>query len=320
VKTISCARLTPSPVSFDGDPDWNKVKIGAKGYLRAPKGKNMKNKLLLFFITIALCMAIHLKMNFASEKPSWYDYLRSKWTQFTSSRIGQLTQEKAPLVAATGLSAKLGSYAGVIPTGYIKWLGISFPVTLVIVALVYNIDSIISYYRTGSFNRTDAIIKIKDNLAQVLSNNTLYPTRSSKIHALLKKDEFTQYITDEYGLVQEACNELIGEINKIEYTEAQKKADGIIDQQMSKISNMLKQYVTLEEQIKVLESEEYSTNILGMQAYLSVYFRLKNKQNVESKLSQEEKASRQAERLEESKFQKARQEYNRIHVSEPSVD
>jgi hypothetical protein len=254
----------------------------------------MKNKLLIFFAAIALCTAIHLKMNFASEKQTWTDYFRSKWTELTSSRIGQLTQEKAPLVAATGLSAKLGSYAGVIPTGYIKWLGISFPVTLVIVALVYNIDSIISYYRTGSFNRTDAIIKIKDNIAQVLSNTTLYPTRSSKIHALLKKDEFTQYINDQYGLVQEACNELIGEINKIEYAKAQKEADEIIDKQMSEIRNMLKQYVTLEEQIKVLESKEYNANIFEMQAYLSVYYRLKNKQNIENQLSQEEKASRQS--------------------------
>src|ERR1043166_4722992 len=123
----------------------------------------MKNKLLLFCITIALCLAIHLKMNFASEKQSWSDYFRSKWAAFTSSRIGQLTQEKAPLVAATGLTTKLGSYVGLIPGEYVKWLGISFPITLAVVALVYNIDSIISYYRTGSFSRTDAIIKIKDN-------------------------------------------------------------------------------------------------------------------------------------------------------------
>jgi len=187
-------------------------------------------------------------------------------------------------------------------------LGISFPITLAVVALVYNIDSIISYYRTGSFSRTDAIIKIKDNIAQVLSNSTLYPTRSSKIHALLKKDEFSQYITDEYGLVQEACNELIKEINAIPYSQEQKKADRIIDDKIEDARIITSQGDTLKAQIKLLEDycKEPIENfdIPGMQGYLSVYFRLKNKQEVESKLSPEERASRQAER---SELQKARE-------------
>lgn len=271
----------------------------------------MKNKLLLFFAAIAICAAIHLKMNFASAEQTWREWARAKLAALTSSRIGQLTQEKAPLLAATGLTTKLGSYAGIIPVEYVKWLGISFPVTLVIVALVYNIDSIISYYQTGSFNRTDAIIKIKDNVAQVLSNNTLYPTRSSKIHALLKKDEFLQYITDEYGLIQEACNELIGEINAIQYPQAQKEIDRVIDAKMSEIKKSIINYETLDDQITALENQQQTMDIPGMQAYLSVYFRLKNKQNVESKLSQEEKTSRSAWG---NAAKKART------VSEPEVD
>lgn len=35
LKNLSSARLTPSSTSLDGDPDWNKVEIGAKGYPRA---------------------------------------------------------------------------------------------------------------------------------------------------------------------------------------------------------------------------------------------------------------------------------------------
>jgi hypothetical protein len=272
----------------------------------------MKNKLLLFFITIALCMAIQLKMNFASENQSWSDYFRSKWAELTSSRRVKLLQEKAPLITAIGLTAKLGSYAGVIPTGYIKWLGISFPITLVIVTLVYNIDSIISYYRTGSFSRTDAIIKIKDNLAQAISNVTLYPTRSSKLHALLKKDEFTQYITDEYGLVQEACAELSREISSVPYSEDQRIADRKIDEKMAKFRNtIINQYTTIDDQIVALETlKQNDLDIPAMQAYLSIYFRLKNKQNVENKLSPEEKTLKQSWTKEAEK----------LRVSEPEVD
>jgi len=34
-------QLTPSSISLDGDPDWNEVEIGAKGYLRAPNNFNL---------------------------------------------------------------------------------------------------------------------------------------------------------------------------------------------------------------------------------------------------------------------------------------
>ncbi|HEX4069267.1 MAG TPA: hypothetical protein VHX42_04160 [Candidatus Babeliales bacterium] len=269
----------------------------------------MKTKLLL--IAIALLIGIQLKMTVSSENQSWYDYLRSKWTTLISSRLGQLTQEKGPMVAAAGLSSKLGSYAGIIPVEYVQWLGISFPVGLVIIGLVYNIDSIISYYQTGSFSKTDAIIKIKGTLAQAISNATLYPTRSSKIHALLKKDEFLQYINDKHGLVQEACAALSQEVSNLPYSDEQKAKDKTIDTAMDKVKKSIINYETLDDQIAALENQKQNNmDIPAMQAYLSIYFRLKNKQAVESKLSLEEKASRQ----------KWATEAEKVRVSEPQVD
>ena len=277
-----------------------------------PKDKNMKNKA---FIIVAGCLILASSINFTSENQSWYDYFRSKWSQLTGSRTAQravkplaaaslayTTQTIGPgLMIGTGQTLGLTNWQAESPWSYrFGYLPIAF------IWLTATIAAI-KFYREP----ISKINKIKEALTIVLSNPLLYPTRSSKLHALLKKDEFLGYIEDKDGLVQEACNELIDEINKAKCTDAQKKADAAIDKQMSEIRNMLKQYVTLDEQINALETQQYTTNIpAGMQAYLSLYFRLKNKQAVENKLSSKEKASRQS----------WAQDAEKVRVSEPTVD
>ena len=88
--------------------------------------------------------------------------------------------------------------------------------------LIEDIGPIIASYRTGAADRNEAIQKIKGDLLVLVNNPLLYPTRSSKINALLKKDEFLQYVNDQDDLVQESCNQLIQEISAIEYSKTKK--------------------------------------------------------------------------------------------------
>ncbi len=271
----------------------------------------MRNK--AFFI-ITCCLLLASSINFTSENQSWYDYFRSKLAQVTGSSTAKRTMQ--PLAVASlayttqnigpGLMVSAGQTLGLIQSAASPW---TYSFGSLPMAFIWLTATIAAYklYK-DPINKKN---KIKEALTAVLSNPLLYPTRSSKLYAFLKKDEFLGYIEDQDGFVQEACNELIEEINKTRYTDAQKKSDAAIDKQSSEIRNMLKQYVTLDEQINALETQRYTTHIpADMQAYLSLYFRLKNKQMVENKLSSKEKASRQS----------WAQEAEKVRVSEPTVD
>lgn len=278
----------------------------------------MKNKLLLI---VAFSLGMQSNISIASEPStqSWGDWFRSK---FAATR--QAVAEKAPSVGVTtaGVMATAGylepALRSILPKNYLLMAG---GFGLIYSTLGLAIDACISNYKQGSDSKAETINNIKNDLTIVIANPLLYPTRSSKLHALLKKDEFVQYITDEYGLVQEACNELIREINDIPYSQDQKEKDRIIDDKIAEARVIIAYGDTLQAQIKLLE--DYckeplgSFDIPGMQGYLSVYFRLKNKQDVESKLSPEEKASRQSERFE---LQKAKEFLKKRTVSEPEVD
>jgi hypothetical protein len=265
----------------------------------------MKNKLLLI---VAFSLGMQSNISFASEPStqSWGDWFRSK---FAATR--QAVAEKAPSVGATtaGVMATAGylepALRSILPRNYLLLAG-SFG--LIYSTLGLAIDAYISRYQQGSDSKTVTINNIKNDLTIAIANPLLYPTRSSKLHALLKKDEFLQYINDQDGLVEQACNQVIKEINAMPYSNTQKELDKIIDDKMAEARVIIAHGNTLQAKIKLLEDyckEPLSTfDFPEMQAYLSVYFRLKNKQDVESKLSPEEKASRQTER---SELQKARE-------------
>jgi hypothetical protein len=283
------------------------------------KGSHMKNK--SFLIVIALCAGLQGNISFANNNQSWADYFRSKWAQFTSSDTIKVIQEKAKpyvvpmattvssvgigrLIAAKKLTLTIPSMVNPVTIKLLTRQNAEIIRSGGIIGgiLALTIYGIVSYYQQKSITKPDAILQIKETLSLLINNQLLYPTRSSKINALLKKDEFLQSITDEYGLVQEACNELIKEINTIPYSQEQQQKDKAVDTKITEVRNMIMHHATLDEQIKALE-EQHTTDIPGMEAYLSVYYRLKNKQAVENNLSQEEKASRQTER---SELQEAR--------------
>ena len=57
-------------------------------------------------------------------------------------------------------------------------------------------------------------------------------------------------------------------------------------------------------ELDVRLTEQQRFDVPEMQAYLSLYFRLKNKQNVEGKLTKEEKESRRPWAIDENKLEK----------------
>lgn len=260
-----------------------------------------------FFIVAVFCIGMWLNISFCSENQSdWFGWLRSKLTSARSSKVASIVQQKALAEAITLAS----TYAGIEST-------IITDVVSLFSALLEDIEPIISSYRTGSVDRDEAIRKIKEDVLILINNALLYPTRSSKINALLKKDEFLQYTNDQDDLVQEACNQLIREISAIDYSEAKKTADEAVDAKMATLRAAIiihgqlltKQIHELE--VKLAQTQHF--DIPEMQAYLSLYFRLKNKQKVERKLTIEEKAFQQPWAINESEIEK------RI-VSEPAVD
>jgi hypothetical protein len=281
----------------------------------------MKNKLFL----IALCAGIQANISFAGEKQSWADWFRAKYAQVTGSRYVREKAEKAPYLVTGGvIGVPIIGQAGAnllrMPSfvydfiyrhssheEFLQYLDfiVARDKVLIVggavlgIALAESIYQAVSYYRFGATSKAEALFQIKDALSLLINDSSLYPTRSSKIHALLKKDEFVQYVTDEYGLVQDACNELIKNINQAPYSEDQKAKDAIIDQKMAEVRKSISNYETLDDQITALENQKQNNmDISTMQAYTSVYLRLKNKQAVENKLPEIEKASRQAERSE----------------------
>ena len=263
----------------------------------------MKNKA---FLVIILCLGLQMP-NFASEKKqSWWNWLRAKWE---GSKVVSVTTEKAKMKAIAGAMALAVQYSWI--ESHLIMDGIHL-----LLALVEDIQTIISSYGLGSIDKDEAIKKIKEDLLLLINNQLLYPTRSSKINALLKKDEFLQYMNDQDDLLQDACNQLIGEISALEYSATKRAADEAIDLRMATLRASIIRGQSLTEQINELETkigQKQHFDIPEMQAYLSLYFRLKNKQRVEGKLTKEEKELQQPWNIETSEMEK------RI-VSEPEID
>jgi hypothetical protein len=263
----------------------------------------MDSKTKAFFIVIILCVGLGLNFSLCSKnKQDWFNWFRSKLASITSSKTAKVIVKKKIMAVPLNLAS---AYSG------IESKMLSDVVTLFL-ALVEDIGPIIASYRTGSVDRDEAIQKIKADLLLVVNNPLLYPTRSSKINALLKKDEFLQYMNDQDDLVQESCNQLIEEISAIDYATTKKTADKVIDLRLATLKAMVYGQ-SLPNQLKTLEAwlkQPIHFDVPQMQAYLSLYFRIKNKQNVEGKLTIEEKTSRPLWGTDEE----------RVTVTEPSVD
>jgi hypothetical protein len=245
----------------------------------------MKNKSILF--VVALCAGLQVNMGFASQNQSWPDWF---WAKFATAKKTAAENPKleGPLLVGSYALAASRLVPGFENSRIFLGVGIG-----VLVPTLVDFCMKLSAKLKTEATKT----KIKNVIAQLIDNSVLYPTRSSKFHALLKKDEFLQYIDDKDGLIQEICAELSNEINSVPYGD-QRTLDGVIDKKMAEFRKIIMNHVTLEDQIKALDEllkkqPRLVDDVPTMQAFVSIYFRLKNKQAVESKLSSEERASRQ---------------------------
>src|SRR5690606_32741036 len=85
----------------------------------------------------------------------------------------------------------------------------------------YVMQKAVAYYRAQDITREQAVSQVNDAISFILSDSMAYPTRSSKIHELLKKNEFIGIdMQDKDGIVAQACNDLIGDISNVPYDKA----------------------------------------------------------------------------------------------------
>ena len=164
------------------------------------------------------------------------------------------------------------------------------------VILAVNLHKIVQLFKYGMTTRVEAAMSAKYYLDDFfIKNNEFYPTRSSKINALVKKDEFVDYVYDEHGILQEACEKVLDTLAADNRTEEQRNNESEIDTMISTIKGKVSTEYTLESKLAALDRlkfGELSGNL--MKAFNSVKFRLQNQLEVEKQLSPEEKAARQA--------------------------
>ncbi|HEX4068983.1 MAG TPA: hypothetical protein VHX42_02705 [Candidatus Babeliales bacterium] len=257
----------------------------------------------IIFIIIILILGLQRTRSLSSEKKQgWWDWFSSK---LSASKTTEVMKQRA-LIKAIELAAQ---HSGIESHLIINSMDL-------LLALKEDISEIILSYLNNSIDQNDAIKKIKEDLLLLINNQLLYPTRSSKINVLLKKDEFLQYVNDQDNLVQDACNQLIKEISNLDYSATKKSADEAIDTRVATLKAAIIHGQSLTEQIHELETkidQKQHFDIPEMQAYLSFYFRLKNKEKVEGKLTKEEKEIQHPWNIKVSEIEKHT-------ISEPEID
>lgn len=262
----------------------------------------MKNRLISFVVVAYMLLQSSGVHGAQGPKQSWTDWAWSLMPgrpEETKARVKEILPVSAAGAVAGYAAAKtfpklterMGSavFDVMIENVSSSQLGTAI---LVLDFMVYAqiIREMISYYRTGRPSRADAVQAIKDYLRIAIGNLLFYPTRSSKINVLIKKDEFLEYIDDQDDLLQDACSQLISEIDIPDYPNEQedRKIDGYISKLKVNIAHL-----PLEQQIAELEKIiGTQKTIEEMRGYLSLYYRLKNKLEVEKRLTPEQVAKK----------------------------
>ncbi len=231
------------------------------------------------------------------------------------SAIKKRTEVDSPLAVATtaaALSAQQGALMGVIYTleaqmgtalipsdtsvayltemfggvanGGLVNVGISLAVPTFL--LSYGMQKVFEYYHNKDITRQAAVSQIKDLIFLKLADSLTYPTRSTKLHALLKKNEFLVGVEDADGLFAQACSDLSKQLAAIPYSLAERKKDNAIDRQLSLLRTQLVNITSLDSQLAKISTEDI-TNVLNqledpeIQAKLSLVRRLQQQKLVE---------------------------------------
>ena len=124
----------------------------------------------------------------------------------------------------------------------------------------------------------------------LISENDLFPTRSSKINLLLKKDEFVDYIDDKEGIIDQATKQLIAKyFEEDDRTLEQKEKEEKIDTYVSSLKGRLFG-LPLKDQVDLLKNESPKrSTIAEIDGYNSLVGRLENKLAVENRLSPQQR-------------------------------
>jgi hypothetical protein len=275
----------------------------------------MKKQLRLFVAIIGLLSQSPLI--YCAQQQGWSDWFRSKYQQY-SGTAAEAQKSLASGVAAVrsrverAAAPSVAAYRDVWsdePDNQYKVMHIDeeklgkigatalrlgFSYVIIGPSLLLTTASLINDLANDYITRPQAIAGIKNNLKIAVADNALlYPTRSSKIHVLLKKDEFLQYapsyFRDTNGIFDEACSQLSKEIQD-SYTQgltkaqidAQRAEDSQIDSHVATLRKAIASEQSLEGKIKALELvQDQQKSIIQMRAYLSLYYRLKNQLEVE---------------------------------------
>jgi len=124
---------------------------------------------------------------------------------------------------------------------------------LTIFATYAVIDQIMASYFKEEISREQAVQEAKRVITLSLSNSVVYPTRTTRINALLKKNEFLADKIQDYSddIIAQACNELIEDIAKVPYNEME---DADVDKEINTINGQLLKGSTLSERVEILDN------------------------------------------------------------------
>lgn len=274
----------------------------------------MKNKSILF--ALAVCVGMQFGVSFGMDEfaisederevalsdlqpsQSWSNWLSSgagrAWSaaKSASNRASQAVKNapsswwdrqkrQSEYLPSTSIGALLGGGLMMLGTEREQQLaGLTFAVAGVL------LDQIMLSYRRQDINREQAVKQAKEIIAIQLTNTLAYPTRLSKINALLKKNEFAGVdMKDEDGIVAQACAELSKEIAAVKLSPEQMQAEKPVDAEMTKIRIKLANFSSLDEQIN--KAKEGVTQVLralqlpGYKARIATVMRLEKQQLVE---------------------------------------
>lgn len=239
------------------------------------------------------CLILILQSNVVYCGQGWGDWFRAKF-------YGTSQAKKAKTVIPSssysgGAIAGMGVATGGLFVGHgveslswnnEAWREISQGI------VIFTVYSAVSMIMQSTVNRDEKIDYIGSWIRVVLNNSLLYPTRSSKLHVLLKKDDFLQYARL-YGyddIFDEVCRLLSAEISAATYSQEEKEQDRQIDSYMAGLRQGLMSASDLSQQIEALEAiQNKQSSIVAMRGYLSIYYRLKNQLKYEEKLTLEQK-------------------------------
>ncbi len=204
---------------------------------------------LIFSVLLSLCVLQCLSM--ATQEQSMPAKPEPTSGEIVALFIEGAVREAYPVVkkqAANWLYNQLFSVATPISLGLTVGVGVA--VTGLTIFAMYKVYD---KYLRHELTKEQTEQEISKTIYAMVSDDLIYPTYSAKIHVLLKKDEFLNYLDDTDAIFNESCNKVIAQITDLK-NKRNAAQDSAIDTQMNEI---LKRCVNMPSYEKKME---YITN------------------------------------------------------------